>query len=740
MSTPFAEAADRVFKGADATREAAALVADMTLAEQLGCLDGDTAFWPGLADMTNGGYYEHPWPAAVVERLGVPGLQFADGPRGAVVADGTAFPVSMARGAMFDPAFEERIGDAIGLELRASGATYTGAVCMNLLRHPAWGRAQETYGEDPHHVGRMAAAFTRGLERHVMACMKHFAVNSMENARFSVDVHADERALHEVYLPHFRHVAEEGIASVMSAYNSLNGEWCGDNETLLTAILRDEWGWEGFVISDFIFGLRDAVRSVRAGLDIEMPFRQQRAMELSNALEDGTLSSDAVVRSVERTVATLLRYHQRIVNAPDPRVVNCAPHRRLARSAASASAVLLTNSNGVLPLDPSASVALVGRLARVVNLGDGGSSDVKSTTAVTPLEGLEEVFSVTHHDDLLSDESRRAAHDADVVVVVVGYTKADEGEYIDNAGTMDLAGELFPPMDHPTLGFAPNQTHAPSPSASEPEHPSEVDEHDEHDDHDEVDEVGGMAKGGDRVSLRLSRADEALIEAAAASNERVVVIVQCGSAVVMPWADSVSVVIVSWYGGVEAGRGLADVLAGGTEPGGRLPFAVPYDEAHLVDFDKDATTATYGLLHGQWKLDADGNDAHFAFGAGQGYTSWTIDAVADSGGVADSSGSSRGDGDTVSVELTNTGERAGSTVVFVHAGMAASAVERAPKRLVGFARVALAAGERRRVVIDVDWSQLDVRRDGGWWTEPGEYQLFVGFDAGKSAVTTSRSR
>lgn len=133
-------------------------------------------------------------------------------------------------------------------------------------------------------MGRMAAGVTRGLERHVMACMEHFASNSMENARFSVDVTADERALHEVYLPHFRHVAEQGIASVMSSYDSVNGEWCGQSTELLTTILRDEWRWDGFVISDFIFGLRDAIESVRAGLDIETPFRQQRALALALAL------------------------------------------------------------------------------------------------------------------------------------------------------------------------------------------------------------------------------------------------------------------------------------------------------------------------------------------------------------------------------------------------------------------------------------------------------------------------
>src|SRR5262245_20963496 len=198
MATPFLAAAARVREGADAHAEARALVAAMTLDEKLGCLDGDTPFWEGLIDGIQGGYYEHPYPAAAVPRLGIPGLAFSDGPRGVVVGHATALPVSMARGATFDPELEEQIGDVIGRELRAVGATFYGGVCVNLLRHPGWGRAQETYGEDPFHVGEMGAALARGVQRHAMACVKHFACNSIENARFKVDVAAGERALHEI--------------------------------------------------------------------------------------------------------------------------------------------------------------------------------------------------------------------------------------------------------------------------------------------------------------------------------------------------------------------------------------------------------------------------------------------------------------------------------------------------------------------------------------------------------------
>ncbi|MFN8018719.1 MAG: glycoside hydrolase family 3 N-terminal domain-containing protein [Acidimicrobiales bacterium] len=263
MATAFEEAAARVAGGADARDEAAALVAEMTLEERRWCLDGDDPFWAGLEDMGADGYHRRPFPAAQVPRLGVPGFRFSDGPRGVVIGPATAFPVPMARGATWDPDLEERIGGAIGRELRAIGATLYGGVCVNVLRHPAWGRAQETYGEDPHHVGELGAALARGVQRHAMACVKHFACNSMEDARFSVDVSVDEAALHEVFLPHFRRIVDEGVASVMSAYNAVEGEWCGQNRMLLTDVLRGEWGFDGFVISDWIFGLRDAGPSVR---------------------------------------------------------------------------------------------------------------------------------------------------------------------------------------------------------------------------------------------------------------------------------------------------------------------------------------------------------------------------------------------------------------------------------------------------------------------------------------------
>ncbi len=679
--------------GADPAAEARGLVAELTLDEKLGCLDGDVPFWPGTVDMGQGGYHAHPWPAARVPRLGIPGLQFADGPRGCVVGPSTAFPVPMARGASFDPDLERRIGDAIGRELRAQGATFTGAVCLNLLRHPAWGRAQETYGEDPHHVGEMAAALTEGLQRHVMACMKHFALNSMENARFQVDVRADERTLHEVYLPHFRRVCEAGVASVMSAYNSLNGEWCGENAALLTSILREEWGFEGFVITDFSFGLRDPVKSVEAGCNVEMPFRQQRAVALPEAVAGGELSINAVDQRVAETLATLLRFARVFRDAPGAEVVACAEHRALAREAACASMVLLRNENGMLPLVAARTrrLAVLGRLADIPNLGDGGSSNVLQPDVTTPLAGLRAAFS--------DAEVVHAAHDleviegADTVVVVVGYTAEDEGEYIDPNAFAKLRG-LFPPTDHPVAGFPPDFQAPRQEGGTRP----------------------GFAAGGDRRSLRLRPEDEELILAAADRHERVVVAVMAGSAVVMPWLERVPAAVLLWYPGMEGGHALGLVLTGAAEPGGRLPFAIPRREEDLVPFRAEAEQETYGLLHGQWWLDARGTRAHRPFGFGLGYTSFEL---------ADASSSAA----AVQVTVRNRGDRSGSTVVQVYASLPQSAYERPPRRLVGFQRVRLPAGASERIEIAIDHRMLAVRTGGGWTRESSPIALHVGLDA-----------
>jgi beta-glucosidase len=701
----FDDARQAVAAGATPEEAARGLVATLTADEKLWCLDGDAPTWAGLGYLAHGGYHKAPFVAAEVERVGLPGIRFSDGPRGAVVGNATAFPVSMARGATWDPELEERVGAAIGLELRAIGANLTGAVCVNLLRHPAWGRAQETYGEDPYHVGELGAALTRGLQRHVMACVKHFACNSMENARFSVDIEVDEVALHEVYLPHFRRIIDEGVASVMSAYNSVNGEWAGQNRELLTEILRDEWGFEGYVISDWIFGLRDAATSVTAGLDVEMPYRMIRAQHLAGALERGEASWSDVDRSVERVVATLLRFDEALAT-PDPPadVLGSPEHRGLAREVAARSVVLLRNEpvdgTRVLPLAPTSRVAVLGRLADRINLGDGGSSDVWDLDCHTVFAGLRDALDDVVHDDG-SDLARAAAvaAGAEVAVVVVGHTYLDEGEYIGD--TDSSLGALFPAADDPTLVQQFEAWTASQPPTTTPPRIG--------------DRPGGFAVGGDRSSLRLLSSDVELVRAVAAANPRTVVAIQAGSAVVATeWIDAVPAVVQAWYGGAEAGPGLADVLLGTVNPSARLPFSVPVDEADLPPFDRDATTFRYDRWHGWWHLARTGTKPAFPFGFGLSYTTFGLESADAS--VADG---------VVSIEVTvrNTGDRDGADVVQIYAELPDPDAQR---RLVGFARVEVPAGAAAKAELAVPVERLATRDpDAHAWRPPAGSHRFV---------------
>ena len=377
---------------------ARALLAQMTLGEKAAQMTGDSSWWGQFVEFVRG-YNSRPITAGQGSRRGIPAIRFTDGPRGVVMYHSTCFPVSMARGASWDVELEERIGDAIGVEARAQGANFFAGVCINLLRHPAWGRAQETYGEDPYHVGEMGAALVRGAQRHVMACAKHYAANSIENARFKVDVRMSERVLREVYLPHFRRCVDEGVAAAMSAYNQVNGAYCGHNKHLLRDILKEEWGFRGFVMSDFVWGLRDGRAGALAGLDVEMPVGRYYGKRLVKLVEAGEVPLTVVDEAVLRILRRKIEFAQ--VGEPGryrAEVVAGATHRALARESAQKSMVLLKNEPAggqgrlpLLPLDPARlrRIALIGRLAVEPNVGDlKGSSTTRPTHVVTPLEGL----------------------------------------------------------------------------------------------------------------------------------------------------------------------------------------------------------------------------------------------------------------------------------------------------------------------------------------------------------------
>ena len=424
---------------ADPEARAQALLAQLSTSEKLNLLDGDTPFWSGMVDIAlRDASHRHPWPAGQLPRLGLGGLHFVDGPRGVVLEGGaTTFPVPMARGASWNPELEERIGAAIAREARSFGANWLAAVCVNLLRHPGWGRAQETYGEDPLHVGALGAAMTRGIERHAIACVKHFACNSIDSSRFLVDVQASPRVLQELYLPQFRACIEAGAGTVMSAYNRVNGQWCGENGELLSRILKGCWGFQGLVVSDFIFGVRNGIAALQAGLDLEMPFGMIFLGSLPEALAEGRLAMERIDDAVLRQ----LRLQLRIPSGDEPPSVRrCPEHLALAREAARQGIVLLRNEplldgQPALPLLNLGSLAVIGKLADRLNLGDRGSSDTRppAGVAVTPLQGLRQArpdLPIHFSDGSNPEAAAGLAATCDGAVVVVGLDWRLEGEHI----------------------------------------------------------------------------------------------------------------------------------------------------------------------------------------------------------------------------------------------------------------------------------------------------------------------
>ena len=678
--TAFHAAVDRVRAGADAADVAAELCGLLTDDERLGLLDGDAPFWEGLAEMM-GRYNGSPIVHGEVARLGIPGTRFVDGPRGCVAGNATAFPVSMARGATWDVDLEERVGRAIGAEIRVQGGNFFGGVCINLPRHPAWGRIQETYSDEPYQLGELGAALTRGVQTQTMACAKHYALNSMENKRFEVDVTISEADLHETYLPHFKRCVDEGVAAMMSSYNSVNGDWAGQNRYLLTEVLRDQWGWTGITVSDFIWGLRDAAASLEAGLDLEEPFAQQRARDLRDQLATGDASWESVRRSGVRLVAAQLRsYATRVEADPDPSVLVGEEHQALAQEVAERAMVLLRNDPvegaPLLPINPAGvrTVVVAGRLADTPNLGDLGSSQVRPPTHVTPLEGIRAALPGIDVRHVASDdpaEVAAAAAAADLTLLVVGFDERDEGEYVggDTMANPDLLA-LFPPPQAEGVDLATMSAE------------------------------GVMADGfgGDRVSLGLRPSDEAVISAALAANPRTVVILVGAGAIMMEsWQQQAPAILMMWYAGMAGGTALARVLTGEVNPSGRLPFAIPADPADLPEFDRDATAVTYGHLHGQRLIDARGAVAAFLHGWGLAYTQYALDAATVTAADPDAV--------TVAVTVKNLGARDGHHVVQVY-GSRIDGPYVGEQFVCGFAVADVAAGQS--VTLPVQVSLLPV--------------------------------
>ncbi|MHA1458044.1 MAG: beta-glucosidase family protein [Promethearchaeota archaeon] len=651
----------------------------MTLKEKVATMSGNNFYLLLLKDHKFG---VRAYPGGGVKRLSIPPFLFTDGPKGVSMPGSTCFPVPMARGASWDILLEEKIGEVIGKEARAQGANLFGGVCINLLRHPAWGRAQETFGEDSFHIGEFGAAVIRGVQKHnVMATAKHYAANSIEYSRFKVNVLISERTLREVYLPHFKHCIEDGCATVMSAYNKVRGEYCGHSSYLLRDILKGEWGFDGFVHSDWMNGLKDTIKGISGGLDVEMPRAKYYGRRLEKAVRLGKVPINLVDDSVRRILRTVLKYTTKEdTQKYDSDIIGCDDHVLIAREIAEKSMILLKNQSKLLPFNANEmdSLAVLGPLSDKKNTGDHGSSHVRQKNIITPLQGIKNSvgnkINVIHNEGHDIDVAQQIAQSVDSVVLIVGYTSKDEGEYIPH-----------------------------------------------------------ISKGlGDRPNLGLKEEDIKLIEAVSKVNEKCVVVLIGGSAILMEeWKEKVPSILMAWYSGMEGGNALANILFGKVNPSGKLPITIPKDPAQLPYFKIDVDEIEYGYYHGYTLMEKENIEPAFPFGFGLSYTEYSYKNIRVE--LTDKK-------IIVSVDVSNTGTVAGEEIVQLYVGFENSSVDRPIKLLRGFKRVALIPNEKKSVSIEIKkknlaWYNPDNRV---WEIESIKYTIYIGSSSKNEDLLTTQ--
>ena len=641
-------------------------LAEMTLEEKATLLTGDSA-----------------WTTAAIPRLGLPSLRMADGPHGVrrthstgsmafEAQAATCFPTASSTAATWDPDLLREMGEAIGREALALEVDVVLGPGVNMKRSPLCGRNFEYFSEDPFLAGRLAVGWIDGVQSvGVGASLKHLAVNNQETRRMSVSAEVDERTLREVYLPAFEHAVKTAKPwTVMCAYNRINGVYASENRQLLTDVLRSEWGFDGFVVSDWA-AVHDRPRAVAAGTDLEMPGpRPRRVRSVIDAVHAGGLAETVVDEAALR----VLRVIARAVASPKDGSFDAAAHHALARRIAADGMVLLKN-DGVLPLSGSGRIAVIGRAAKAPRIQGGGSSQITPTQVDVPI-----------------DELTRLAGDA-----AISYSEGYDDGAAERPDLVAAAVAAAADSDVAIVFVA-------MPVTKESE-------------------------GGDRVDLDLGSQHLALIHAVCAAQPRTVVVLFNGSAVtVAPWIEGAAAVLEAWYSGQAAGGAVADILFGVVNPSGRLAETFPLrleDTPAYLNFPGDGDRVGYGEgLHiGYRWYEARDVPVAFPFGHGLSYTTFRYDDARTSAtNVADV------DGVTVTVDVTNTGARAGSEVVQVYVRDVEASVPRPVKELRGFAKVRLEPGETRAVDVRLDpraFAFWDPRRHG-WVTEVGVFEILIG--------------
>lgn len=651
--------------------DAQAVLAQLSLEEKAALLDGSD-FW-------------HTEP---VERLGVPTILVTDGPHGLrkVAApddasiehsdEATCFPPAAGFGSSWDRELALRVGEALGRECRVAGVSVILGPGVNMKRSPLCGRNFEYFSEDPMLAGVLASAWVSGVQSHgVGTSLKHFAANNQEAERLRVSAEVDERTLREIYLAAFERVVNETQPwTIMSSYNKINGTYACENHWLLTEVLRDEWGFEGLVVSDWA-AVDDRAAALAAGTDLEMPSSGGVGTQvILDAVAAGRLSEAEVDVAAGRVLSLIERSLRRERLAS----FDQDAHHQLAREAATASAVLLKNE-GLLPLDPQrgGTVAVIGEFARTPRYQGAGSSQVNPTKLESALDALsadlqgkrELVFApgfeieASEADPELVAAAVQAARDADVAVVFLGLPPSYESE------------------------------------------------------------------GWDREHMDLPALQIELLEQVASVNSNVVVVLSNGAAVVTSgWEHHAGAVLEGWLLGQAGGRALADLLLGAANPSGRLAETIPVklsDNPTVGNFPGENLVVRYGegLLIGYRWYDAHDLAVSYPFGHGLSYTSFEYSDLAVE--VTDVGAEPKVE---VALTVTNTGERAGAEVVQLYVGDPVASVYRPVQELRGFEKVMLEPGASSRVTIELDkraFAYWHTSRSE-WVVEGGEFQLRIG--------------
>ncbi|MCD8232285.1 MAG: glycoside hydrolase family 3 C-terminal domain-containing protein [Clostridiales bacterium] len=623
------------------------------------------------------------WHLKGVERLGIPSVMVSDGPHGLRKQDDKAdhlgindsikavcFPPAVLSACSFDRALLAEMGTAIGKEAQATDLSVVLGPAVNIKRSPLCGRNFEYYSEDPYLAGEIAAAFIGGIQsQHVGTSIKHFAANNQEFNRMSCSSEADERTLREIYLPAFETAVKKAQPyTVMCSYNQINGTFASENPWLLTEVLRNEWGFEGYVMSDW-GAVNDRVAGLKAGLELEMPSSGGiNDREIIKAVKDGSLDESVLDRAVERILTIVYRY----LDNRQEETLNLEGDHKLAQHIAEESIVLLKNEDKILPLSGQENIAFIGGFAKIPRFQGGGSSHINSFRVDSALDMVSAAgYTVTYaqgfpttsdvYDETAAAEALRIAASADKTVIFAGLPDSFESE------------------------------------------------------------------GYDRSHMRLPDCQNRLIDEILKVQPNTVIVLHNGSPVEMPWRNKAKGILEAYLGGQAVGAAVINILYGNVNPSGKLAETMPIklsdNPAHLNFGDSDKVQYHEGIFVGYRYYDAKEMEVAFPFGHGLSYTTFCYSNLrTDKNTVTDT------DTLTVSVDVTNTGDRAGKETVQVYVSDQTGCCRRPAKELKGFEKVALQPGETKTVSITLDarsfaWYNTDLH---DWFVGSGTYEILVG--------------